>query len=231
MKQIICDRIQIIGKQIQDAETQFNRHSNSVSLLVVSKRHSVSAIEQAIQCGQLQFGENYVQEMVEKAQQLTELGHTHLEWHYIGPIQSNKTRLIAETAHWVHSIDRLKIARRLSEQKPDVKPPVNVCLQVNVSEENSKSGVSFDELTDLAHDVSLLSGIHLRGLMAIPVATDNIDLQRQAFAKVRKAMEALNQQGYNLDTLSMGMSGDMDAAIAEGATIVRIGTAIFGARL
>ncbi len=230
MKQTICDHLQTIGKQISEAEAQYAREPQGVTLLAVSKRHPVSAIEEAIQCGQTQFGENYAQEMHEKAQQLSVLGYSHLEWHYIGPIQSNKTRIIAETAAWVHSIDRLKIARRLSEQKPDDKPAINVCLQVNISDEDTKSGVSLSELSALAEGVQSLSGVSLRGLMAIPVATNNVEEQRQAFAKVRKAMEGLNRQGYNLDTLSMGMTGDMQAAIAEGATLVRIGTAIFGIR-
>ena len=152
------------------------------------------------------------------------------EWHFIGPIQSNKTRLIAEVASWVHSVDRFKIARRISEQKLDTHTPINICLQVNINEESSKSGVLIDQLPELAEQISSLSGVKLRGLMAIPEATRDFDLQRKNFAMVRKAMEGLNQQGYNLDTLSMGMSGDMEAAIAEGATIVRIGTAIFGRR-
>ncbi|MEE9302996.1 MAG: YggS family pyridoxal phosphate-dependent enzyme [Thiotrichaceae bacterium] len=230
MKQIICDHIQTIGKRIHYAVMQYQQDLNAVSLLAVSKRHPVSAIEQAIECGQAKFGENYAQEMVEKAQQLQQRGHTNIEWHFIGPIQANKTRIIAATAHWVHSIDRYKIARRLSEQNPDLKRPINLCLQVNVDNETSKSGVSLNELPDLANSIQSMTGVVLRGLMAIPVATDDFQQQRQSFAKVRKAMEALNKQGYNLDTLSMGMTGDMEAAIAEGATMVRIGTAIFGQR-
>ncbi len=231
MKQIICDHLQTIGKQIRSAEALYLRKPNSTSLLAVSKRHPVNSIEQAIACGQNRFGENYAQEMHEKALQLQRLGHTNIEWHYIGPIQSNKTRLIAETASWVHSIDRYKVAKRISEQKPEARKTINICLQVNVSGESSKSGVPFNQLADLADSIQSLSGIRLRGLMAIPVATDDVAQQRDSFAKVRKVMEGLNEQGYNLDTLSMGMSGDMEAAIAEGATVVRIGTAIFGQRL
>ena len=227
MKRTICDHIQTVGEQIRHAEIQYHRQANSVTLLAVSKRHPVSAIEQSLECGQLALGENYAQEMFEKAQQLQ---HSQIEWHYIGPIQSNKTRIIAETASWVHSIDRFKIARRLSEQKPDTRPPISLCLQVNINEESSKSGVLVDQLPELMDQVSSLSGIVVRGLMAIPEVTTDFDCQRKNFAKVRKAMEGLNQRGYNLDTLSMGMSGDMEAAIAEGATIVRIGTAIFGQR-
>lgn len=227
MKPTICDHLQTIGRLINEAESKYNREPNSVQLLAVSKRHPINAIDECYQCGQRSFGENYAQEMHEKALQLT---NKNIDWHYIGPIQSNKTSVIAETAHWVHSIDRYKVARRISEQKPDSRPAINVCLQVNVSEEQSKSGVSLNELDELAAKVHELPGLSLRGLMAIPAPTSDFSLQRQAFAKVRKAMAALNQHGYNLDTLSMGMSGDMEAAIAEGATIVRIGTAIFGQR-
>ncbi len=231
MKQTICDHIQTIGKRINYAKIQYQQESSKVTLLAVSKRHPLSAIEQAIECGHRQFGENYAQEMHEKAQQLQKSGqHADVEWHFIGPIQSNKTRIIAATAHWVHSIERYKIAHRLSDQKPDSKPPINICLQVNIDNESSKSGVSLNELPDLAESIHSLHGIVLRGLMAIPQATDDFEQQRLSFAKVRKAMEGLNKQGYNLDTLSMGMSGDMEAAIAEGASIVRIGTAIFGQR-
>lgn len=232
MNQILCDHIQTIGDQIKAAEEKFNRPKESVTLLAVSKRHPISAIQQSLECEQIALGENYAQEMHEKAQQLEQ---SYAEWHFIGPIQSNKTRLIAEHASWIHSIDRLKIARRinehsLSEHSSHNHKPINICLQVNINNENSKSGVLIGQLPELAEQVSQLSGIKLRGLMAIPEATNDFDLQRKNFAKVRKAMEGLNQQGYNLDTLSMGMSGDMEAAIAEGATIVRIGTAIFGKR-
>ena len=229
MKQILCDHLQTIGKQIRLAESRYQLNT-PVSLLAVSKRHPVKVIQQAWECGQTLFGENYAQEMRDKAEQLATLHDSNIEWHFIGPIQSNKTRIIAETAHWVHSIDRLKVAQRLSDQKPDSSPPINICLQINVNKEASKSGILLDELADLAKDIEALEGITLRGLMAIPEPTVSFEKQRINFAKVRKAMERLNKQGYNLDTLSMGMSGDMEAAIAEGATIVRIGTAIFGQR-
>lgn len=227
MKHTICDQLQTIGKQIKSAEKKYQRPEKSVKLLAVSKRHPTSSIKQGLNCGQLAYGENYAQEMHEKALQLKE---NPIEWHYIGPIQSNKTRLIAATANWVHSIDRLKVARRISEQRPTDQDPINICLQVNINEESNKSGVLVNQLAELAEQVSLLSGVTLRGLMAIPQATSNFQLQRENFAQVRQAMEQLNQQGYHLDCLSMGMSGDMDAAIAEGATIVRIGTSIFGQR-
>ena len=223
----LCDQLQTIGQRIKAAEIKYQRQAGSVHLLAVSKRHPMAAIQDARQCGQLAFGENYAQEMHEKAL-LTQ--DDDIEWHYIGPVQSNKTQLIAQHAHWVHSVDRLKIARRLSMQKPADKPAINICLQLNISHERNKSGISLDELPELAKQVAQLPNIKLRGLMAIPAPSRDFDTQRKTFAKVRKALEALNQQGYNLDTLSMGMSADMEAAIAEGATIVRIGTAIFGRR-
>ncbi len=223
----LCDQLQTIGQRIKAAEIKYQRQAGSVHLLAVSKRHPMAAIQDARQCGQLAFGENYAQEMHEKAL-LTQ--DDDIEWHYIGPVQSNKTQLIAQHAHWVHSVDRLKIARRLSMQKPADKPAINICLQLNISHERNKSGISLDELPELAKQVAQLPNIKLRGLMAIPAPSRDFDTQRKTFAKVRKALEALNQQGYNLDTLSMGMSADMEAAIAEGATIVRIGTAIFGQR-
>lgn len=223
----LCESLRTIGKRIKTAESTYQRSPGSVQLLAVSKRHPATAILDALHCGQLAFGENYAQEMHEKA---TQIDNPAIEWHYIGPIQSNKTRLIAQTAHWIHSIDRFKIARRLSDQKPAEKPAINVCLQLNVSHEESKSGIQVSQLPELAEQVARLPGLRLRGLMAIPAATADFEQQRRSFAKVRKALEALNKQGYNLDTLSMGMSADMEAAIAEGATIVRIGTAIFGQR-
>jgi pyridoxal phosphate enzyme (YggS family) len=182
-------------------------------------------IRAAASLGLSQFGENYLQEALEKMAALTDLP---LTWHFIGPMQSNKTRAIAEHFDWVHSIDRLKIARRLSEQRPPHLPPLQVCLQVNVSGEASKSGVSPGALAELAAAVSELPGLRLRGLMAIPAATEDLTAQHAAFASLRRAMASLQMPA--LDTLSMGMSGDLEAAIAEGATIVRVGTDIFGPR-
>lgn len=227
MKAIYCDNLQIIGEKIRQAEARFGREPNSVQLLAVSKRHPASAIQECLECGQIAFGENYAQELIGKAKEIED---NKVSWHYIGPIQSNKTRLIAESAQWVHSIDRLKIARRLSEQMPEGQPPINVCIQLNISAEKTKSGIALDELKVLADQIVQLPNLTLKGIMAIPAAETDFDKQRYAFAKARKALEALNIQGYELDTLSMGMSGDMEAAIAEGATIVRIGTAIFGKR-
>ncbi len=223
----IQHNLQTIGTEIAGDCQRFGRDAASVTLLAVSKRHPASAIREAYDCGQRAFGENYVQEMLEKAEQL---GALDIAWHFIGPLQSNKTKDVAKVASWVHTIDRLKIARRLSEQRPQTLAPLNVCLQVNVNNEASKSGVSLDELGELLESVSGLPNITVRGLMAIPEATNDTTRQRQNFRLLADAMARLNAMGYQLDTLSMGMSDDMDAAIAEGATIVRIGTAIFGER-
>lgn len=223
----IQHNLQMIGLEIARDCQHFGRDPAHVSLLAVSKRHPAEAIREAYDSGQRSFGENYVQEMLEKAELLKDLG---VEWHFIGPLQSNKSKDVAATASWVHTIDRLKIARRLSEQRPNSMSPLNVCLQVNVNNEASKSGVSLGDLDDLLESVSVLPNIKVRGLMAIPQATKDLELQRQNFRLLADAQMRLNKAGYELDTLSMGMSGDMDAAIAEGATIVRIGTAIFGER-
>ena len=220
----------MIGDTIRQAEKRFGREPNSVKLLAVSKFHPVSAIQDCLQCGHICFGESYAQELAKKATHIATNHPTAIDWHYIGPIQSNKTRLIAQSAQWVHSIDRIKIARRLSEQKPNDAPPINICLQLNIDEEANKSGVNIGNLKKLADQVQTLSGLVLRGIMVIPARKTQFDQQRHTFAKARHSLEMLNAQGYALDTLSMGMSGDMEAAIAEGATIVRIGTAIFGTR-
>lgn len=177
--------------------------------------------------GMTRFGENYLQEALEKIEALQDLS---LEWHFIGPIQSNKTRPIAEHFDWVHSVDRLKLARRLSEQRPPHLPPLNICLQVNVSGEQSKSGATLEELPALAREVASLPHLRLRGLMAIPAPAEGLEAQRQPFHHMHQALQQLNAEGLELDTLSMGMSGDLEAAIAEGATLVRIGTALFGPR-
>ena len=223
----IPHNLQIIGAEIAEHCKSVNRAFSDVQLLAVSKRHSIESIQQAYDVGQRAFGENYVQELVEKAQALDSLD---IEWHFIGALQSNKSKDIAAIASWVHTIDRLKIARRLSEQRPAELLPLNVCLQVNVNNEANKSGVSLQEVEALAEAVSKLPNLKLRGLMAIPEATADVAKQRANFALLAAEQEKLNAKGYDLDTLSMGMSGDMPAAIAEGATIVRIGTAIFGTR-
>ena len=227
----LCDKLQIVGVDILDSENMAKRPPHSVQLLAVSKRHPAASIRDAYACGQRIFGENYVQEMLEKAEALADLS---IQWHFIGALQSNKTRAVAETADWVHTVGRLKIAKRLSKQRPTHLPPLSICLQVNISEEENKSGVLVEELPLLVAEIAKLTNINLRGLMVIPKAEKNPDRQREIFAKVRHLQAQLNtegaSQGIHLDTLSMGMSGDMQAAIAEGATMVRIGTAIFGAR-
>lgn len=220
----IAENIAKVRARIREAEQACGRAHGSASLLAVSKTKPASDIRQAHACGLADFGENYLQEALAKQVELADLA---LTWHFIGPIQSNKTRPIAEHFHWVHSVDRLKIAQRLSEQRPANLPPLNVLLQVNVSGEDSKSGCSPEELPALAQAVAQLPHLKLRGLMAIPEPTDDIAAQHAAFARLRELMHALN---LGLDTLSMGMSHDLEAAVAEGATWVRIGTALFGAR-
>ncbi len=200
-------------------------------MLAVSKTFPAEAVVEALATGQRAFGENYLQEALDKMQEVARLQpDAPVEWHFIGPIQSNKTRPIAASFDWVHTVERLKIAQRLSEQRPPERGPLDICLQVNISGEASKSGASEAELPELARQVARLPNLRLRGLMAIPEATPDEAQQRAAFARLRGLFEALRAEGLALDTLSMGMSGDLQAAIAEGATIVRIGSAIFGAR-
>lgn len=197
-------------------------------LLAVSKTFSPEAVREVFRAGQTRFAESYVQEAIAKIAALQDLP---IEWHFIGPIQSNKTRAIAERFAWVHSVDKLKIAERLSAQRPAASPALQVCLQVNVSGEDSKSGVPPGEVAELAHAVARLPNLHLRGLMAIPAPSEEVAVQRSSFAQLRELRDRLNREGLQLDTLSMGMSDDLAAAIAEGATMVRIGTAIFGDRI
>ena len=225
--QAIAERLDAVRGEIRAAEARWNRPPGSVALLAVSKRHSVAAIEAAMAAGQTAFGENYLQEAEEKRQALAD---ADIEWHFIGPLQSNKTRAVAEGFDWVHAVDRLKIAQRLSAQRPSELAPLNCCIQVNVSGEASKSGVAPDAVTALAHEVAALPGLRLRGLMTLPEAVHEFEAQRAAFRQLRELQETLIQQGLNLDTLSMGMTNDLEAAIAEGATLVRIGTAVFGQR-
>ena len=203
------------------------RPAEDVVLLAVSKTWPAEAVREAAAAGQRRFGENYVQEAGAKIAALADLA---LEWHFIGPLQSNKTRPVAENFHWVHTIDRLKIAQRLAEQRPAGLPPLQVCLQVNVSGEESKSGCAPEELPALAHAVAALPRLCLRGLMAIPEPSPDQALLRRRFALLRQWRDRLNADGLALDTLSMGMSHDLEAAVAEGATLVRVGTAIFGSR-
>ena len=224
----IADPLAKVTARIQQAALAVGRNRETVRLIAVSKTQPAEAVAQAYACGQHEFGENYLQEALEKQAALANL--PEIVWHFIGPIQSNKTRLIAEHFAWIHSIDREKVAQRLNDQRPADLAPLQVCLQVNIDDESTKSGVSLAGLPALAQAVSHLPRLQLRGLMAIPVATNNADQQRAAFAKLRQAMQSLQAQGFALDTLSMGMSGDMEAAVAEGATMVRVGTDIFGAR-
>jgi hypothetical protein len=223
-------RLAAVRTRIAKACESASRPADAVRLLAVSKTFPAAAVQEAADAGQTEFGENYVQEAVEKIAALRHMTSATLSWHFIGPIQSNKTRPIAENFDWVHCIDRDKIARRLSEQRPDGLAPLQVCIEVNVSGEASKSGVAPAEVAALARLVADLPRLQLRGLMAIPEPTDDMALQRQRFATLRGLLETLRKDGLQVDTLSMGMSADIDAAIAEGATMVRIGTAIFGAR-
>ncbi|AMA47504.1 YggS family pyridoxal phosphate-dependent enzyme [Pseudomonas alabamensis] len=220
----LADNLSALATRIEHAATAAGRDPAEVRLLAVSKTKPAETVRQAYAAGVRDVGENYLQEALDKQQALTDLT---LIWHFIGPIQSNKTRAIAEHFDWVHSVDRLKIAQRLSAQRPAHLPALNICLQVNVSGEDSKSGCSPDELAALATAVAALPGLHLRGLMAIPEPTDDRAAQEAAFARLRVLRDGL---GLDLDTLSMGMSHDLEAAIAQGATWVRIGTALFGAR-
>jgi len=223
----ISNALQAVRDRIQRAAAQCGRDPAAITLLAVSKTFGPDVIRAAHACGQRAFGESYAQEAVNKISTLDDLD---IEWHFIGPIQSNKTRLIAENFAWVHSVDREKIARRLSEQRPNGMAPLNVCLQVNVSGEASKGGVAPADAAALARAVAALPKINLRGLMAIPEPTGDVAVQRERFRQVRALKDRLVAGGLALDTLSMGMSGDLDAAIMEGATIVRVGSAIFGER-
>ena len=216
-----------VKARVREAAIACGRDPDAITVLAVSKMQSPQAVCEAAQAGQHDFGENYVQEALDKQ---ISVANPALIWHFIGPIQSNKTRAIAENFAWVHSVDRLKVAQRLSAQRPANAPPLNVCIEVNVSGEASKSGVVPEAVAVLAEQVAALPQLRLRGLMSIPAPTSETNQQRQAFAQVRALFDTLKLRGLKLDTLSMGMSGDLEAAIAEGATIVRIGTAIFGPR-
>lgn len=223
--------LQEVKGRLVTACIQAGRDVHEVTLLAVSKLHDAAAVRAAWAAGQRAFGENYVQEGLDKIAALSDLRST-LQWHLIGPLQSNKTRPVAEAFDWVHSVDRLRIAERLADQRPPQLPPLQVCLQVNISGEASKSGVTPDELPALAKAVAALapSRLRLRGLMSIPEPTSDPEAQRRPHRRLRELLAALNDQGLALDTLSMGMSDDLEAAVAEGSTMVRVGTAIFGAR-
>jgi PLP dependent protein len=216
-----------IKSQIAEAAMAAGRSSDAITLLAVSKTKPVSDILAAYQAGQIDFGENYLQEAELKIQTLADKG---IQWHYIGPIQSNKTRKISELFDWVHSVDRYKIAERLSQQRPRTLKPLNILLQVNIDNETSKSGISADQVLPLAEQIAQLPQLKLRGLMAIPSVQNDYQQQCIPFARMQTLLQKLHKQHPECDTLSMGMSGDMQAAIAQGSTLVRIGTAIFGKR-
>ena len=221
------ERLLAVRETIRRLENRYRRTPGSVHLLAVSKKKSVEEIVAAARAGQRDFGESYLQEALKK---IAALEDRDLCWHFVGPIQKNKTRQIAAHFSWVHGIERLIVAERLSTQRPDHLPPLQVCLQVNIDREPSKSGLQCEQVQDIASAVQGLPNLKLRGLMAIPQRTSDTIQRRLRFAQLRALLEQLNQSGFGLDTLSMGMSGDLEDAVAEGATIVRIGTAIFGAR-
>ncbi|MEO8599571.1 MAG: YggS family pyridoxal phosphate-dependent enzyme [bacterium] len=232
----ISQNLQAVHTAMVAAVRAASRAADGIQLLAVSKTFGPEAVLEAVRAGQMAFGENYLQEALDKmaavgaALQQEQNTLPLLEWHFIGPIQSNKTRPIAEHFDWVHTVEREKIAHRLSEQRPPHLAPLNICLEVNISGESSKSGVAPEDLAALVQTVAAMPRLRLRGLMAIQEPVAGFDMQRKSFARLRQLFENLNAQGCGLDTLSMGMSADMAAAIAEGATIVRVGSAIFGQR-
>lgn len=223
----VAGRLATVRERIRAAEVRFGRSPGSVTLLAVSKRQPPEALREALAAGQHAFGENYLQEALAKREALA---GCPVEWHLVGPLQSNKTKPAAECFDWIHTLDRLKVARRLSAQRPAERPPLNCCIQINVSGEASKSGVAPEEAPALAEAVAALSGLRLRGLMTLPAPADGLEAQRRPFRRLRALLERINARGLELDTLSMGMSDDLEAAVAEGATLVRIGTAVFGPR-
>ena len=223
----VTEKLAEVRERIAAAARRCGRDPRSVHLVAVSKQHSVASIREALEAGQRDFGENHLQEAVPK---IAELGPDTACWHFIGPVQSNKTRSIAAHFEWVHTIDRARIARRLSEQRPHHAPPLQVCLQVKLAAAAARAGVEPEELPALAGLVTDLPRIRLRGLMCLPPPEVDFERQRKPFRRLRQYLEELRQAGYELDTLSMGMTNDLEAAIAEGATIVRVGTAMFGPR-
>jgi len=220
--------LQQVRERIAAAAARCGRAPEEITLLAVSKTKPASAVAEAIAAGQQAFGENYVQEGVEKVAELA--AHPDLQWHFIGPLQSNKSRLVAENFAWCHTVDRERIAQRLNDQRPEALPPLNVLIQVNISDENSKSGIMLEAIPALAAQIAALPRLRLRGLMAIPAPESDYDRQFAVCQQMADAFNALKQDYPDVDTLSLGMSDDMDAAIAAGSTMVRIGTAVFGAR-
>lgn len=227
MNQTIKSRLESVRSSINQAMFDYARTENSVQLLAVSKTRTPDEIITAFDCGQTCFGESYLQEALSKIDHLKDQA---IEWHFIGKIQSNKTRLIAENFDWVHSIDKLKHAQRLNDQRPDSMAPLNICLQINIDNEESKGGIKPEEAADLIQQTSQLTRLQLKGLMALPTPTHNLSEQRAPFRKLRELRDQLATENLPLETLSIGMSGDIEAAIAEGSTMVRVGTAIFGPR-
>lgn len=227
MSTLIDKRLLQINNAIIAAARHYLRTSDSVKLIAVSKSHSVQAIQKAINAGQLMFGENYVQEAIKK---ISQLQGNNLEWHFLGNIQSNKIKLIAENFHWVHSLCDVKTAARLNNYKKHSLLPLNVCIQINLDKEPNKAGIYLEDLASVAKSLEKFPHLNFRGLMAIPKKRTDFLLQREAFRKLHVAFQKLQQSGFKIDTLSMGMSEDFIAAIAEGATFVRLGTAIFGKR-
>lgn len=223
----VTENFRIIQDLLANAALDAGRPAKSVCLLAVSKRKPLEAILEALAAGQRDFGENFVQEGLAK---IEETANNDIIWHFIGHLQANKSRPVAEHFHWVHTVDRLKIAQRLSRQRPYYADDLNICIQVNIDREEGKSGVMVEDLAELAHAIAPLPRLRLRGLMCIPAVHETLEEQRKPFAKLRNELEALTKSGLNLDTLSMGMTADYAAAIHEGATIVRIGTALFGKR-
>ena len=223
----IAENIGKLSDRLQQLEHQYERSTGSVKLLAVSKRHPIESIVAAHQAGIEDFGENYLQEALDKIQQLSSI---RVNWHFIGPVQSNKTRAIAENFQWVHSVDRLKIAQRLNHQRPPSQPKLNVCVQIKLSNEASKSGIELSEAQALCDSVEALPNLNLRGLMAIPEALPDLESQRRVFRVLAAEYFRLKPLYAQFDTLSMGMSNDLEAAIAEGSTLIRIGTALFGPR-
>lgn len=224
----IANKLSKLKQHILECEKQYHREPNSVSLLAVTKKQSIEKIAEAIAAGQTALGENYLQEALPKIKAFAE---QQIEWHFIGSIQSNKTRKIAENFQWVHSVANEHIAKRLNDQRPSHLPPLNICLEINISEEKTKSGVVFENIFALADYCLTLSNVKLRGLMCIPAPLNTFEEQRAEFHKLSSLFKKLREKGVKLDTLSMGMSHDWQAAIAEGSTLIRVGTAIFGERI
>ena len=224
----IQHNLQQVQQRIRDAAERCGRDRQQITLLAVSKTKPVSDIREAWQAGQRCFGENYVQEGVDKIAQTSDL--TGTEWHFIGPLQSNKSRLVAENFHWCHTLDRLKLAQRLNDQRPAALPPLNVLIQVNISDESSKSGIALHDVEGLAAEISALPNLRLRGLMAIPAPEKEYQAQLAVCRQMAEALQTLQAAYPGIDTLSLGMSDDMEAAIEAGSTLVRVGSAIFGAR-